>query len=396
MTTGSINHTLVPTPAGVCGGGVQPRLTYVKSWTGGNRVPGEKPGSPHHYSMSLTTVDKGLVKHKPTQSTALLSTCFGGPTMITAPWDNNDELKLLNKLAGKIRDHDFNAGIALGTGHQTIGLIGDAAARLAKGLASLKRGDGVRDIVAALNGHGTKLGKYSPRSNYTKSGKYRPRTPYQRASSFENDHRDVELSRRWLEASYGWRPLLNDVHGAAEALANHIYKTRQKKFRVTLKRTNDRAETGPNTTDTCFATRYERIIYVFTVDESLPSESVLLGMQNPATVLWELVPWSFAADWFLPIGDYLQALDVIPRLRGTYVRTSRREANGTLSVKPGLLNWEGVEDGKMRQLTVVRTVGKGLPLPRPTFRSPFSESLNRTLNQIALLAQFRSKGKYYR
>lgn len=35
----------------------------------------------------------------------------------------------------------------------------------------------------------------------------------------------------------------------------------------------------------------------------------LYGWSNPAAVLWEATPFSFVADWFYPIGDYLQALD---------------------------------------------------------------------------------------
>jgi hypothetical protein len=59
--------------------------------------------------------------------------------------------------------------------------------------------------------------------------------------------------------------------------------------------------------------------YVRAVEESLrvkwrfrPNAADLparLGLLNPAEVIWELVPFSFVADWFLPIGDYLSALD---------------------------------------------------------------------------------------
>jgi hypothetical protein len=32
------------------------------------------------------------------------------------------------------------------------------------------------------------------------------------------------------------------------------------------------------------------------------------GFTNPINLLWELLPFSFVADWFLPIGNYLEAL----------------------------------------------------------------------------------------
>lgn len=35
----------------------------------------------------------------------------------------------------------------------------------------------------------------------------------------------------------------------------------------------------------------------------------LMGMTNPAAVLWEATPFSFVADWFFPIGEQLRKLD---------------------------------------------------------------------------------------
>ena len=33
-----------------------------------------------------------------------------------------------------------------------------------------------------------------------------------------------------------------------------------------------------------------------------------LGLLNPVSLAWELVPWSFVVDWVLPIGSVLSAL----------------------------------------------------------------------------------------
>jgi hypothetical protein len=34
-----------------------------------------------------------------------------------------------------------------------------------------------------------------------------------------------------------------------------------------------------------------------------------LGITNPVGLIWELIPYSFIVDWFVPIGDYLSSLD---------------------------------------------------------------------------------------
>lgn len=32
-----------------------------------------------------------------------------------------------------------------------------------------------------------------------------------------------------------------------------------------------------------------------------------LGLTNPAAIAWELVPFSFVVDWFIPIGNFLNS-----------------------------------------------------------------------------------------
>lgn len=33
-----------------------------------------------------------------------------------------------------------------------------------------------------------------------------------------------------------------------------------------------------------------------------------LGLLDPTQILWEVAPWSFVVDWFLPVGDYIQSM----------------------------------------------------------------------------------------
>jgi hypothetical protein len=43
--------------------------------------------------------------------------------------------------------------------------------------------------------------------------------------------------------------------------------------------------------------------------EELWVKSRAFGLQLNAVNAWDMVPFSFIADWFVPIGDYLQVLD---------------------------------------------------------------------------------------
>lgn len=372
MTIGNWSVDSLLRPAGPCGEPSGPQITTSKSWNGNNYVEGESPGTPHPYSMLYVYNDRGYVRYKPTLATGRLSFCFGAP--IAAPvvtWSGSDELELLEKLFDQVRGHDFNAGVAAGTGHQTAALIGDSAARLANGIRALKKGYGTQAIVNALNG---------ARGRTTGRGKPLPH---------DDEHRDVELSRRWLEASYGWMPLLSDTHEAAKALALHVQKVRQKQFRARVIRKTSGYQSTTNTTSESSRRYSQQLIYIVKDDRDMPSEFVKLGLTDPFSVAWELVPWSFAIDWFLPIGSMLSAAAMAPHLSGTHVRTVVNRYSGTIvTVNP---YWETIQPGLYKSISMSRTVGNTLSVPLPSLKTPFSPSWKRTANQIALLAGLRSR-----
>lgn len=46
--------------------------------------------------------------------------------------------------------------------------------------------------------------------------------------------------------------------------------------------------------------------------------SRILGLELSSLNLWDLVPWSFVVDWFIPISDILDSFENIARLESTY------------------------------------------------------------------------------
>lgn len=346
----------------------------TKSWNGVNRVVGENPATPHPYSMNYSYIDYGWCKEKSSQQTDVMSRCFGGvPVPPVYTWSSSDELQLLGKLAEQVRGHDFNAGVFAGTGHQTAHLIGDSALRLANGYRALKRGLGVKAIVNALNG---------ARGRTTGRGKPLPHL---------SEHRDVELSRRWLEASYGWMPLLSDVDEACKALAKHVTGARQIKFRVRQRRHTFADEDTINTIG-----RSEREYRVQLIYELMNQDDTLLalrslGVVDPRSILWELTPWSFAIDWMLPIGPWLETLAIVPHLTGRSTRTvfDIRTGKKTLKIRSG---FEALMDQRVKVISLSRSVSSAqLKVPYPTAKSPLPSSWKRALNQLGVLGSLRSR-----
>lgn len=385
MTTGNKTSYFMRRNTSRCGTETGTGVYQVwtqKQWSGVDKAVGENPLLDHPYSATITYADRGFCRETDTGLQDIMERCYGGcPPASSYTWSSNDELELLNKLNEKIRGHDFNAGVFAGTGLQTADLIGDSALRLANGYRALKKGFGTKAIVNALNGA-------SGRS--TGRGRSLPSL---------DEHRDVELSRRWLEAQYGWMPLLQDVHSAAQALAVHVANVHRVKFRVRSQRhqpqvTINMASGAPEGyfSGGLSNSYRQQLIFIADDERDLPSQFVQLGLTDPLSIIWELVPWSFAIDWFLPIGDMLAAAAMTPKLQGTFVRTITETRYSTRSVQPAQSGFETINQQKLMIKTVNRTIAGSLSVPLiPGFESPFSSSWKRTANQIALLAGLRSR-----
>ena len=127
---------------------------------------------------------------------------------------------------------------------------------------------------------------------------------------------DSVAAREYLAYVYGLKPLMQDVFGAAQTM-----KALAKKdllFKGVGKSTTLRGATtgfrnlsysqleriGGTATAKVKCTLWARI------DPETPSLRAMnqLGLLNPAGLLWDLVPYSFVVDWFIPVGPVLYAL----------------------------------------------------------------------------------------
>lgn len=126
------------------------------------------------------------------------------------------------------------------------------------------------------------------------------------------------LANQWLALQYGWLPLLTDIHGSLLALD----KLDRSDWRVTAvsKVQTEQVSNGLHTTATNFKWYSYGICKakhsVYCRIDAQPSSSAIaslasVGVVNPATLAWELLPYSFIVDWFLPIGDYISQFDAL-------------------------------------------------------------------------------------
>ncbi len=303
------------------------------------------------------------------------------PPILTAPSEQVSAMdnRMITDLLLRIKDQKVNLWQAYAEREQTAKTIGDMATRVYKGLRNLKRGD----FAGAADAFGVKA-KSKLVSRFS--------------TDFGKDQRKA-IASGWLELQYGWLPLIGDVYGAAEALAKaHLGIPREKvKIRRTLSGERTSLST-PNAlqrlTDVGTYTIQLQYGCTFTAQSSELKTLSELGITNPTLIGWELMPWSFVIDWFIPIGDYVASWDATLGLtfKSGYRTEFRREKtvrkivygpdNGT----GGKLT--GYAESSQEKVTCIRTKLTTFPSALlPDFKNPLG--VQHMLNAIALLQQLR-------
>lgn len=282
---------------------------------------------------------------------------------------SNDQIKLVGKLREKLTGSDFNASVFLGESKQTLGLIADSATRIYRAMRSLKRGN----VGHAANILVTGTARESSRSSRV--------------------HRAKALNAKtvgsaWLELQYGWLPLVKDAAAGAEQLAHALEVPFRSRKQVSTRRISSTTKVFPKNPDQLCGlywsynlhteSRASLIVYQ---EEDL-SVAATLGLLNPENVAWELVPWSFVVDWFIPIGQYLDARAVTSCVNGKYVQSTKTAFRVTGHA--GNLEW-GAD--RVEGVDFTRTVSSSPDLPLPKFKSlAQAASWQHCANTIALLS----------
>ncbi len=301
-------------------------------------------------------------------------------------WNSNVENRAIRKLQERVGP-SANLAQDLMQINQLTNMIGDTAIRLGSSLRALRRGN-LPEAAASL---------------------WRSKMPRYRSNFPPNPNRS--LADNWLALQYGWKPLLQDIHGAMDAIARLnlasvvVYTARssaQAEDRKELKLSLGVANSPVIGLQIDHGTRVIRYGIRYAIDNHLSTFLAQTGFANPINLAWEVLPYSFVVDWFIPIGPYLESLTAwngLQFLDGYKVVLDKTTTIWSTGYT-GKLNVNDVNDKQMvsyygsarrEWVSYARTKLTSFPSQSiPSFKSPLSVA--HALNGLALLRTSHSYG----
>jgi hypothetical protein len=284
---------------------------------------------------------------------------YRGPTSVSPVLTSDALLKCMLD----VRNCKVNVAVLYKEAGKTADLVGGTARLLAGAFEAIKRKD--FNALQRITGWGKPSGRVAADS----------------------------AANIWLSYRYGWKPLLADINGSLELLADHIIDLPSVSASAFKWQAVNASEVIGGGSD------YARLLetvgiqssYVrfdFAPKDELAQKVQNLGLENPLELQWELLPYSFVVDWFLPIGNALGAatyatnIEWISGSQSNWIDCVTRtialpdQSSAGVSAKV-----EGSHSRK-KLLREVFVVPPSIPLPQ--FRNPFPHG-PRMMDSIALL-----------
>lgn len=237
------------------------------------------------YRFAGSTWDKGTFVYR---NTSFTEPSGGPPNIGNVSHIPGAREAAIGKAMDEVQDRKVNLAQFIAERQQLVNSVTDVVNRLTKAIHCVRRRDVSGTMVA--------LGLTKRPKKFTGN-----------------------VAKDWLAVQYGWKPLLSDVKGMAEFFADkHINTKVRIRVRKKVKLTNPPGKTRygsilgvPNST----VWNYDEsrtdatCILRFVITNDFNRLGGQLGISDPLTLAWELIPYSFVVDWFLPVGNFIARLN---------------------------------------------------------------------------------------
>lgn len=191
----------------------------------------------------------------------------------------------------------------------------------------------------------------------------------------------------WFAYKFGWEPLITDTYNLHSAVMKQLNRpafTRVKAVSTT--ESSDLATVWKVTKGNLLFGVEVGVAYK--VDNEFLAGLNGLGLTNPVSIAWELLPLSFVVDWFIPIGSFLEALSAPLGLKFvTGYETSFIKGDLVLEAPDDAFYIQGTNPSQsVKTFDMDRNVLSSWPLPS-IFIPKIGINRNQFLTLTGLLAQ---------
>lgn len=211
------------------------------------------------------------------------------------------------------------------------------------------------------------------------------------------------LGGLWLEFSYGWKPLVDDIHKAAEILSapwdpQWIHESHVSDYDVVKSAVVDQGSNGSKITyeNHVKLKVFARVGGVVTLANPNLQAYKNAGLTNPLSWAWELLPFSFVVDWFTSVGQFINSFDDTVGLNivdGFYSYGMKGSSNVSAVLNRRYSGWPltpgravGDFGWKSRSVASMNRI-RGIPTVKLVRKLKILTNTDRGLNAASLLAQ---------
>lgn len=218
---------------------------------------------------------------------------------------------IVNLYASLGKRTKFNGGVVIGEMRETMNLLGKSCTTLLLAYRAIRRGR-VKEALGYFGDH-VGLGTSSRLLNRSQLNQQRKKRGEKPISKSEY------ASSAWLELQFGWKPLMKDISdyiSYLDSLSSSNTGEQWLSFSGYARDTAtfDKFYSFVNVNGLRYSSKLrESVSEQYSLTATFKPSSPLLqklnqvGLVNPASIAWELVPFSFVLDWFLPIGDWIES-----------------------------------------------------------------------------------------
>ncbi len=292
-----------------------------------------------------------------------------GQDLDLAPFSPQREAEALAKVYGRLQRNRVEVGLAVAEIRQTVNMLAKHSIQLLSLLQAVKRGQFSNQL----------------KHNFGLVKKRGARGVHQ----------------QFLEYQYGWKPLMSDIHDTYSALTNRLTDLMYLNARGKVEESFDETvvydqwhhlgfnEFGWVRVERSVSSKRTHRAKLFgKLSNELTAGFEKYGLSNPLSLAWELIPWSFVLDWWIPVGNVLSSLSAHAGLEfiGGF-KSVVAEATVNTKLTP-LYEWHGPGwEVRTSYYDFTRVPYTDWPYVVPYEKSPFSTT--HVANAIALYGSLR-------